>query len=217
MCLHQFNSNWFLYFSFCRTSLTFIILAFLQAYSGLLAFHAFSVRAACSSRDRSSDAIRRRFSSHNGIVRRLFRLKHRENLLSVTARFWWLSSPLALGTNLVMVNALRIVNIFSVPMDYCNGSMSPDMASVFLKSDPPDMNSKLIANVEIGISVKGKPDLLTLKEKLNFVLSDVINGLPVRCTHRECALRLASRDWSGSKERLFSMMNSENFLTNTGS
>jgi hypothetical protein len=38
------------------------------------------------------------------------------------------------------------------------------------------MNSKLIANVEIGISVKGKPYLghLTLQEKLDFVLSDVI-------------------------------------------
>jgi hypothetical protein len=43
--------------------LTFIILAFLQTYSGLLAFHAFCVRAACSSRDHPSDAIRRRFSS----------------------------------------------------------------------------------------------------------------------------------------------------------
>jgi hypothetical protein len=74
--------------------------------------------------------------------------------------------------------------------------MSPDMASVFFKSDLPDVNSKLIANVKIGISVKGKPDLglLTLKEKLKFVRSDVINGVPVCCTHRQCALRPASRD-----------------------
>jgi hypothetical protein len=64
MRLHQFNSNWFIFFSFCRTSLTFILLAFLQAYSGLLALHSLSVRAACSSSDRSSDAIWRRFSSH---------------------------------------------------------------------------------------------------------------------------------------------------------
>jgi hypothetical protein len=69
MRLHQFNSNWFLYFSFCRTSLTFILLAFLQAYSGLLASHAFSVRAACSLRECSSDAIWRTFSSHPSILR----------------------------------------------------------------------------------------------------------------------------------------------------
>jgi hypothetical protein len=43
--------------------LSHIAYIYLQTYSGLLAFHAVCVRAACSSRDHSSDAIRRRFSS----------------------------------------------------------------------------------------------------------------------------------------------------------
>jgi hypothetical protein len=78
-------------------------------------------------------------------------MKHRENLLSKTACLCWLSSLLALCTNMVMLNALRIVNIFPSPMspmNYCNGSLCPpmesyveayvpDMASVFLKSNPP--------------------------------------------------------------------------------
>jgi hypothetical protein len=75
----------------------------------------------------------------------LFRLKHRENLLRVTARFWWRSSLSALCTNLVILNALRIVNIFPGPMDYCNGSLCP---LIWLASSwsqiPPDVNSKLI-------------------------------------------------------------------------
>jgi hypothetical protein len=171
----------------------------------------------------------------NGIVRRLFRLKHQENLLRVTTCFWWLSSPLALCTNLLIVTALRIVNIFPVSMDYCNRSLCP---LIWLASSwsqiPPDVNSKLISNVEswnicwrqtwpLSPHSQGETRLcplwrrLNLKEKLYFVLCDNINDMPFCCTHRQCALRRASRDLSGSKERLFSRMNSENFLTNTGS
>jgi hypothetical protein len=57
-------------------------------------------------------------------------------------------------------------------------------------------------------SVEGKPDLglLALKEKLDFIRCDVICGVPV-------VIDLAVRNVS----LMFSMMNSENFLTNTGS
>jgi hypothetical protein len=57
-------------------------------------------------------------------------------------------------------------------------------------------------------SVEGKPNLglLALKEKLDFVLCDVIRGVLV-------LIDLAGRNVSP----MFSMMNSENFLTNTGS
>jgi hypothetical protein len=78
MRLHQFNSNWFLYFSFFRTSITFILLSIPACLSDLL----LHMHLSCAPRVlrvivrlHLSDAILRTFSSHPSILRSVGRIR----------------------------------------------------------------------------------------------------------------------------------------------